>query len=159
MNFYNLVRRREALKKEAEEDPGFLLWKRIFLRLFNVDHNIALCTPPKVSYEESTEALEELYSLLQEDRIGVIHTALPRNASRIEVMLHGIKENLYKIKNYTSIVCLDQLQQDGLNLDEVVLTELSRIPKEYIKDYAKRYSVLSQFNLRSGWCSFGEGLY
>lgn len=158
---HEFVLRREALKKEAEEDPGFLRWKRIYLRFLNIDNNIAFCTPDKVSYEESMEALEELYSLLQEDKNGIIRTALPRgDASNIEVMLHGIKEDLYKIKNHTSIVCLDQLKKDGLKLDEGVSTELGRIPREYLDDaYSWNEHVSLLFRLRNGWCSFGDGLF
>ena len=69
--------------------------------------------PPLTSEHEGLEALGELYSWLQTGNIDC---------------------GLYNIRNHTSIVCLDQLQQYGLELDGIVSEELERIPRGFLEE-------------------------
>lgn len=151
---------REERKKEIAEARW---WKRIGFWLnfeFDLDHNIFYCTPPMVSEEESGRALQGLYSLLQEDGRDVTIPSLLEDASERETATYNIKRDLPKIKNHTAIVCLDQLQKEGLNLDERISVELKRIPSEFLKDaYFWNDNVSAPFRLRNGSCLFGKGLF
>lgn len=117
--------------------------------------------PNPVPTDVSNSALDELYSWLQ---IGAEDSDSTRASNELahpsdllteeQIRLLKIKGDLYKIKNHTAIVCLDQLKRDGLTLDTIVVTELDRIPRNYMAD------VLSHGKLRTGSPdSFGEGLF
>ncbi len=117
--------------------------------------------PRPVSRDVSLSALDSLYGWLQiggedsdskkaKDELEHPFDLLTEEQTRVL----QIRRDSYKIKNHTAIVCLDQLRQDGLTLDDIVFGELDRIPREYLTD------VASYGKLRNG-CqdSFGAGLF
>jgi hypothetical protein len=117
--------------------------------------------PQQVSKDVSLVALNNLYGWLQ---IGEEDSDSKKAKEELEhpfdllteeqIRVLKIRSDLYKIKNHTAIVCLDQLRQDGLTLDAVVTGELDRIPREYLTD------VASYGKLRNGsQDSFGAGLF
>lgn len=123
--------------------------------------HVSSSLPKPVPIEVSISALDELYGWLQtgaedSDSTGASNElAHPFDLlTEEQIRLLNIKRELYKIKNHTAIVCLDQLKKDGLTLDTIVASELDRIPREYLAD------VPSYGRLRTGSPdSFGEGLY
>lgn len=123
--------------------------------------HVSSSLPKPVPTDVSISALDELYSWSQ---IGAEDSDSTRASNELahlfdllteeQIRLLKIKRDLYKIKNHTAIVCLDQLKRDGLTLDTIVASELDRIPREYMAD------VLSYGKLRTGSSdSFGEGLF
>ncbi len=130
--------REKVVQEYFEENPGFLGIKRLAYNLLTkIFGESGTTLPPKVSAEESRQSLEKLYFMLQESQ-----------------------EDLSNIKNHTSIVCLDQLQKEGLDLDEIVSTELRRIPQKYLNDpFIWNENVSYQFKLRNGIHFFGNGLF
>ena len=128
---------RRDMAEDYETNPGFLGFNRLmhlFHRFFFGDYIAIAPLPKMVSEQEGENALSELLSWLQEN---------------------------HKIKNHTSIVCLDQLQNDGLKLDERVSKELERIPDGYLEDpFVWNEAVSYPFRLRkSDYHHFGGGLY
>jgi len=62
---------------------------------------------------------------------------------------------IYKIKDHTAIVCLDQLQRYKLTLDKGVSKEIMIIPGKYMDDVE---TPRGDFSLRRKHRLFGEGL-
>ncbi len=91
-------------------------------------------------------------------RKELVHS--PEQLTREKILSLQIKKELYKIKNHTALVCLDQLKQDGLTLDSVVSQEIDRIPREYLKEvFYWNENISFPFKLKTGDPdSFGNGL-
>jgi len=120
---------------------------------------VSFSLPKSVPPDISISALNELYSWLQ---TGAEDTDSAKASDELvhpsdllteeQTRLLKIKRDLYKIKNHTAIIYLDQLKRDGLTLDTIVAIELERIPRNYMVD------VLS-YGMRTGNLeSFGEYL-